>query len=283
MKFHLIISCLLNFFVLAFSASAEPTIRQIFPKQTIFLGEFVDWTIEVRHPLWESYELKLMSPRGAEMKIVDTNQQSIGNEMRSIYRIRIIPNSLAVEGTPSIMITDGRGRNSVLNGKPLRIQTISGDSMQIQEAGSPVFRKPQKPIPLWIPSTLIALLLGLLFYVRIRRRQASTPRAQLLRQLRRLKQELQNGEVRNPLLLSRLLRSDLIWGFPAETFTPAELKEKSSGILETISAALESLDLARYAPEAEKVQAKTIEDAVVAAIQIVNIKRTEQIDGGRAA
>ncbi|HSE39938.1 MAG TPA: hypothetical protein VLH08_04170 [Acidobacteriota bacterium] len=203
--------------------------------------------------------------------------------MRSVYRIRIIPNSLIVEGTPSVLIADGRGRNSVLNGKPLRIQTISGDSTQIQDPASPVFRKPQKPIPLWIPSTMIAVLLGLWFYLRFRRKREGTPRAQLLRQLRRLRQELQNGEVRNPLLLSRLLRSDLIWGFPADSFTPAELKEKSSGILETISAALESLDLARYAPESEKVEAKNIEDAVVAAIQIVNIRRVDQINGGRAA
>ncbi|HSE39937.1 MAG TPA: hypothetical protein VLH08_04165 [Acidobacteriota bacterium] len=70
MKFRLVIFLVLNFLVIAISASAEPTIRQLFPKQTLFLGEFVDWTIEVRHPLWESYELKLMSPRGAEMKCV---------------------------------------------------------------------------------------------------------------------------------------------------------------------------------------------------------------------
>ena len=90
--------------------------------------------------------------------------------------------------------------------------------------------------------------------------------------------------MRNPLLLSRLLRSDLIWGFHAESFTAAELKEKASGKLENIAPALESLDLARYSPESEKLKSKNIEEALLAAIEILKIKRIEQIaDGGKAA
>jgi hypothetical protein len=282
MKILFVLLCV--FVVMDSAATAEPTIRQIFPKQSVFLGEFVDWTIEVRHPLWESYELRLMSPRGAEMKIVENNQQSIGNEMRSVYRIRIFPMSLAVEGTPSVLLADGRGRNSVLNGKPLIVHTISGDSVQIKEPVQPLFRKVKTTTRFVVASVLIFLLLGLLVYLRIQRKRSATPRAQLLRQLRRLKQELQHGEVRNPLLLSRLLRSDLIWGFHAESFTAAELKEKASGKLQNIAPALESLDLARYSPEGEKVENKNIEEALLAAIEIVKIKRVEQsIDGSKAA
>ena len=272
------------YFLITTAAFAEPTIRQIFPKQSIFLGEFVDWVIEVRHPLWESYELRLMAPRGAEMKIVETNQQSIGNEMRSVYRIRIFPRGLAVEGTPSVLLADGRGRNSVLNGKPLIVRTISGDSTQIKEPLQPLFRKAKSFTNVGIASAIILFLLALLVFLRIQRIRSATPRAQLLRQLGRLKQELQQGEVRNPLLLSRLLRSDLIWGFHAESFTAAELIEKASGKLENIAPALESLDFARYSSESEKVKSKSIEEALIAAIEILKIKRVEQVeDGGKAA
>ena len=101
------------------------------------------------------------------MKIVETNQQSIGNEMRSVYRIRIFPKGLAVEGTPSVLLADGRGRNSVLNGKPLIVRTISGDSTQIKEPLQPHFRKTKSFTYVGIASAIILLLLALLVFLRI--------------------------------------------------------------------------------------------------------------------
>lgn len=250
----------------------------------VFLGEALDWVIEVRHPLWESYQLSLQSPKGAEMRIVETRQESIGNEMRSVYRIRIVPQSLAINGTPSVLITDGRGTNSVLNGKPLIVRTISGDSTQIKQPDVPHFRVPRNPVHLALAAGAVALLLALLIYVRIRRIRASTPRHILLRQLRRLHQEISRSGVRNPLVLSKILRSELIWGFAAESFTASELKEKADEKRQILAAALEALDLTRYSPEPNAIESKKIEEALGAAIKIVTAKHVEQnTSGGKAA
>lgn len=218
------------------------------------------------------------------MRIVETRQESIGNEMRSVYRIRIVPQSLAINGTPSVLITDGRGTNSVLNGKPLIVRTISGDSTQIKQPDVPHFHIPQNPVHLALAAGAVVLLLALLIYVRIRRIRASTPRHILLRQLRRLHQEIRRGGVRNPLVLSKILRSELIWGFTAESFTASELKEKSDEKRQILAAALEALDLTRYSPEPNAIESKKIEEALDAAIKIVTSKHFEQnTSGGKAA
>lgn len=273
MKFR---AFLFIFFILSFTAHSEPFIRQIFPRQTVFLGEAIDWVIEVRHPLWEAYQISLKAPEGMDMRIIETDQQSIGNEMRSVYRIRIIAQSLAISGTPSVLITDGRGTNSVLNGKPLTVRTISGDSTQIKQAEPPHFRPVTNRVQLAFAGGAVVVLLAILAFLRIRRRRAATPRNVLLRQLRRLHQELRRGDVRNPLVLSKILRSELIWGFAAESFTASELKERADEKRQTVVEALEALDLTRYSNEHGRIESKKIEDALGTAMKIVSHKYPEQ-------
>jgi hypothetical protein len=262
--------------ILTVNANSEPFIRQIFPRQTVLLGEAVDWVIEVRHPLWEAYQISLKSPEGMDMRIIETQQQSIGNEMRSVYRIRIIPQSLAISGTPSVLITDGRGTNSVLNGKPLTVRTISGDSTEIKQAESPHFRSVSNPAQLAFAGGAVVVLLAILIFLRIKRRRAATPRNVLLRQLRRLHQELHRSEVRNPLVLSKILRSELIWGFAAESLTALELKEKADKNRQPLVEALEALDFMRYCNEPSHVESKKIEEALGTAMKIVSNKNLEQ-------
>jgi hypothetical protein len=263
------------FFIITLNANSEPFIRQIFPRQNVLLGEAIDWVIEVRHPLWEAYQISLKAPEGMEMRIIETQQQSIGNEMRSVYRIRIIPQSLAISGTPSVLITDGRGTNSVLNGKPLTVRTISGDSTEIKSAEAPHFRPVANPAQLVFAGSAVVVLLAVLIFLRIRRRRAATPRNVLLRQLRRLHQELRHGDVRNPLVLSKILRSELIWGFAAESFTASELKERADEKRRTVVDALEALDLTRYSNEQAQIESKKIEEALGTAMNIVSHKQPE--------
>lgn len=265
---------LFTFLILTQNINSEPFIRQIFPRQNVFLGEAIDWVIEVRHPLWEAYQISLKAPEGMEMRIIETQQQSIGNEMRSVYRIRIIAQSLAISGTPSVLITDGRGTNSVLNGKPLTVRTISGNSTEIKQAEPPHFRPVANPAQLAFAGGAVVVLLAVLIFLRIRRRRASTPRNVLLRQLRRLHQELRHGDVRNPLVLSKLLRSELIWGFAAESFTASELKERADEKRKTVVEALEALDLTRYSNEQGQIESKKIEEALGTAMNIVSHKQS---------
>jgi hypothetical protein len=274
MKFRIFL--LFVFLILTLNANSEPFIRQIFPRQTVFLGEAVDWVIEVRHPLWEAYQISLKAPEGMQMRIIETQQQSIGNEMRSVYRIRIIAQSLAISGTPSVLITDGRGTNSVLNGKPLTVRTISGDSTEIKQPESPRFHPVANPAQLAFAGAAVIVLLATLILLRIRRRRAATPRNVLLRQLRRLHQELRHGDVRNPLVLSKILRSELIWGFAAESFTASELKERADEKRKTVVEALEALDLTRYSNEQGQIESKKIEEALGTAMNIVSHKQPEQ-------
>ena len=274
MKFRIFL-LLISSFILTLIADSEPFIRQIFPRQTVFLGEAVDWVIEVRHPLWEAYQISLKSPEGMEMRIIETQQQSIGNEMRSVYRIRIVPQSLAISGTPSILITDGRGTNSVLNGKPLNVRTISGDSTEIKQPVLPHFHPVPNPVQLAFAGGAVVVLLTLLVFLRIKRRRAATPRNVLLRQLRRLHQELRRGDVRNPLVLSKILRSELIWGFAAESFTASELKERADQKRQTVVEALETLDFTRYSNEPGPIESKKIEEALGMAMIIVSNKHPE--------
>jgi len=282
MKFRILLFFV--FLIIRLNANSEPFIRQIFPRQTVFLGEAVDWVIEVRHPLWEAYQISLKAPEGMEMRIIETDQQSIGNEMRSVYRIRIIAQSLAISGTPSVLITDGRGTNSVLNGKPLTVRTISGDSTEIKQADPPHFRPVANPAQLAFAGGAVVVLLAVLIFLRIRRRRAATPRNVLLRQLRRLHQELRRGDVRNPLVLSKILRSELIWGFAAESFTASELKERADEKRQTVVEALEALDLTRYSNEQGQIESKKIEEALGTAMNIVSHKQPEQrIQPGRAS
>lgn len=275
MKFRIFL-LLIFFFILTLIADSEPFIRQIFPRQTVFLGEAVDWVIEVRHPLWEAYQISLKSPEGMDMRIIETQQQSIGNEMRSVYRIRIVPQSLAISGTPSVLITDGRGTNSVLNGKPLNVRTISGDSTEIKQPEPPHFHPVPNPAQLAFAGGAVVVLLTLLVFLRIKRRRAATPRNVLLRQLRRLYQELRHGDVRNPLVLSKILRSELIWGFAAESFTASELKERADQKRQTVVEALETLDFTRYSNEPGQIESKKIEEALGTAMKIVSNKHPEQ-------
>ncbi|MCI0446429.1 hypothetical protein L0152_24865 [bacterium] len=275
MKFR-IYFLLIFFFILTLIVDSEPFIRQIFPRQTVFLGEVVDWVIEVRHPLWEAYQISLKSPEGMEMRIIETQQQSIGNEMRSVYRIRIVPQSLAISGTPSVLITDGRGTNSVLNGKPLTVRTISGDSTEIKQAEPPHFHAVPNPAQFVFAGGTVVVLLALLIFLRIKRHRAATPRNVLLRQLRRLHQELRHGDVRNPLVLSKILRSELIWGFAAESFTATELKERADQKRQIVVEALETLDFTRYSNEPGQIQSKKIEEALGTAMKIVSNKYPEQ-------
>jgi hypothetical protein len=161
-----------------------------------------------------------------------------------------------------------------LNGKPLTVRTISGNSTEIKQAEPPHFRPVANPAQLAFAGGAVVVLLAVLIFLRIRRRRAATPRNVLLRQLRRLHQELRHGDVRNSLVLSKILRSELIWGFAAESFTASELKERADEKRKTVVEALEALDLTRYSNEQGQIESKKIEEALGTAMNIVSHKQS---------
>src|SRR5574341_608582 len=210
--------------LLSGSLPAEPHIKQFFPSRSILLGHPAYWTIQIQSPVWESQSLQLNPCKGAEVQIAEQRSTVEKDVIRQTYRIQIVPIDLTVVETPSVVITDEKGQSLVLNGKPLIVTSISGPSLQIKDPGPlPAVKDnlDRNRILFSILLVLFSLLLASLF----KRYRAARPRQIFLRDLRKAASEIQNN--RRPVQIWRLLRSELLWGFPADTWTPSQLKEKA--------------------------------------------------------
>ena len=219
-RFLLIRVSLLCFLMITPLLEAAPKIKQFFPDRAVLLGEPLIWSVRLQYPVFETYRLSVPPCAGLELKIQDPSVSEMNGEITSFYKIRITAVSLTVPNVPSILITDQRGQGTVISGKPVTVESISGDSTQIRTARfSP--RLPPQPKRTWLLYSLL-LLLPLLAWATARRIREKSPKRVLLRNLQRARSDIQKGKLPSPVW--RLLRSELLWGFPAETCTPSQLK-----------------------------------------------------------
>jgi len=226
-------------------ASSEPLIRNFFPRQELLLGQPLLWIVEIRYPMWESYELKLGSCPDLQLKIAEQSLTEVAGEMRAVYRIAVAPTALKVTCAPTLMISDEKGQTTVLNGKPVSVLNISGDSQEIKAPSIPTLRPASASRTVFLYVALFALV-TLCGVFTGRRVYSNTPKQKFLRDIRKAVLEIQNKRL--PIQVWRLLRSEMVWGFSAEAFTPSQLSQKASKNprLLTISSALQSLEKWRY-------------------------------------
>lgn len=209
------------------------------------LGQPLIWTIEIRYPMWESYEVKFGNCPDVEMRIVNQTLTDVAGELKAVYRIAVAPTSLHMSCAPTLMISDEKGQTTILKGKSFNVHTISGDSEDIKAPALPRSSIAPTSRPVFLYATLFGLLLicGVLIAKRI---YNNTPKQKFIRDVRRAIQEVEKKRV--PIQVWRLLRSEMVWGFPADAFTPSQLSQKAlqSPKLLTVASALQSLEKWRY-------------------------------------
>ena len=263
---------LLCFFVVFLSIHilhAEPQVKQFFPTTSVLLGQELFWLIELRHPMWESYTLTINRCNGAAISIVERKTFEQDGLLQERYRLRIVPEQLTISDTPSVLISDEKGQNIVLTGKPLSVRSISGESTDIRQPTAPNFTKESTKIIPWIPyliPVLAAILAALLFFKKL---YLNSPRNVLMRNLQRAKEDLSRNIY--PDYAQKLLRSDLLWGFATDAYTAAELKERSrhDASLSRIADAVHSMECLRYSGNFAHRQVATLYASIRAAIQIL--------------
>ncbi len=215
----------------------------------MLLGQPLFWIVEIRYPLWESYELKSASCSDLKISVAGRKLHEVAGEIRAVYRLAVIPTALKTSCAPSVMVSDEKGQTTVLNGKPLIVGTISGASASI--------KMPRMPAPVTQPKNYNVLLyaalilLGMLCAVLIAKRvYNNSPTQKFLRDLQKASLELQKDRL--PIQVWRLLRSEMVWGFSAESYTPAQLQERGARDrrLLSIAVALRSLEAWRYSGSA---------------------------------
>ncbi|MCI0605981.1 hypothetical protein L0156_23590 [bacterium] len=230
-------------------AASEPQIKHFFPDHPVLLGQPLFWIVEIRYPLWESYELKSASCSDLKISVAGRKLHEVAGEIRAVYRLAVIPTALKTSCAPSVMVSDEKGQTTVLNGKPLIVGTISGASASI--------KMPRMPAPVTQPKNYNVLLyaalilLGMLCAVLIAKRvYNNSPTQKFLRDLQKASLELQKDRL--PIQVWRLLRSEMVWGFSAESYTPAQLQERGARDrrLLSIAVALRSLEAWRYSGSA---------------------------------
>jgi hypothetical protein len=249
---------------------AAVEIRQFFPQQPVLLGQSVFWSVKLHYPMNESYSLQLQAPVGIQMETAMRNVYEESGGMSVLYFIRLVPLELHVAEAPSVVVVDQKGQSAVLTGKPLHIASISGSSLEIREPGKPVFHSVTSTRTQSWTLILSLLLLVLLIVMQYR---ARTPRAKLMRSLQKSLKEIRRGRL--PFSLWSMLRSPLLWGFPAESRTGLELKEAAgaNARLASVAELLASMERARYAGRTVQPE-KGSEQCVLAAIEWLKIRRS---------
>lgn len=255
------------------SIDAAPEVHQFFPSKTLLLGQPLFWSVKLRHPLSESYDLHLPQISGLRMEIAGRRIFEEGGEISTIYTIRVSPEELRVSTVPYITITDQKGQSTVITGKPLNIMSISGSSLEIKPPGTPLFAsgRSTKARPLWIIAVL-AFLVALFFYFRAR---WQSPRARLLRDFQKAQREIRRGRL--PFSLWSTLRSPLLWGFSAECRTGIELEQAagSNSRLVAVAELIQSMERARYAGKTVFPETYS-ERSILAAMELLNLRRSKE-------
>ncbi len=259
--------------ILSYPLAADPVVQQFFPASRTLLGKPVFWIIKVRYPLWEDYVLKTQPCPGLKMEVSARQVLEEAGELAVWYRIRIVPQDLAISGVPSVALVDQKGQATVLNGKPVKISLISGSSLDIKQPGVPSFSSQSKRRTSWLLLLLAAVMIPILLIFRSRSR---TPKAVLLPNLKRAQGEIRKGHL--PFGLWKMLRSELLWGFTADSWTASQLAEYATGRdpFVQIARMLESIERMRYSGQKELRPLPAFEQTVGAAIEAVKTNRSKR-------
>jgi hypothetical protein len=253
-------------------SGAAPMIRQIFPARNFLIGQARFWIIEIRYPVWESFSLHAKEIHGATISVKEKNVELNQGEMKVIYRLKIVPTDLIVPEVPSVTISGARGESIVLNGHPIVVQSISGNSMEIQQARAPVFQSRVSNQSLLIYGALLFILTTAEAFLIWRRKRAALPKQVILRQLKRVLKETSLAPSKYPAALEKLFRSDLLWGFSAEALTPSELFDAAAHHreLKELAETLQYLERYRYSDEISFQSDDRIRKSILTGIEILH-------------
>jgi hypothetical protein len=252
-------------------APAEPQIKHFFPEHPVLLGQPLFWIVEIRYPVWESYQLKPATCSDLKISIAGKKMQEVAGEIRAIYRLAVVPTVLKSSCAPSVTVSDEKGQTAVLNGKPVIVKMISGDSASIKMPRLPARVMQPQNYNVFLYALLI--LLGTLCVLLVGKRlYNNSPKQRFLRDLRKAALEVKRDRL--PIQVWRLLRSEMVWGFAADAYTPAQLQQR--GIqdrrLSGIAAALRSLEAWRYSGSAGKWDKELVKKALEQAENIIRGK-----------
>lgn len=249
---------------------AEPQVRQFESPQHVLLGQPVYWIIEVRHPIFESYDLQLQSPAGAQMEVESRTDRRQQDVMITVYRVRLTAQNLSMGGPPAAVLTGAAGLLIPVRAKSVQVTSISGDSMDVRDPELPRFRTP--PSYQWTIAggVAIAVLLAVLAFRWWMKKRAGSARQTLIRNLKEASLLTHGSKPPDPAWICMLLRSELLWGEPVSAATVAELIERGKQTAQhsVLSEALESLEQARYSGNVVR-DAAMIEKTVNAAMEIL--------------
>ncbi|MGH9857845.1 MAG: hypothetical protein ACRD4B_08380 [Acidobacteriota bacterium] len=245
MRKNIVLTWLLLLFLFPSSVLSEAQIKQFFPARSVLLGQPQFWIVEIRHPMWESYELKFGSCPDLKMSIANRAMSDVAGEIRTVYKIAVTPLVFKQSCTPTMTISDEKGQTTVLNGKPLRVRKISGDSLLIKNPALPVLRQ-RSSLYYFFLFSLLGILVVLCAIFAAKRFYNNLPSQRFLRDVRRAGFEVRKGRL--PIQVWRLLRSEMIWEFDAEAYTPAQLHQRATNNqhLLRIAVTLQSLESWRY-------------------------------------
>jgi hypothetical protein len=250
---------------------SEPQIKQFYPERSLLLGQPLYWLVEIRHPIWEAYDLKFGPCPDLKMSVAEKKVTEVAGEIRVFYKLSLVPTVLKTSCTPSLIISGEKGETTVLSGKPLTVQTITGDSEEIR---MPVLPVVEAKTSFYYTSLFTALaVLGLVCLIlAMKRVYANLPSQKYLRDVRRAEIEVRSGKL--PIQVWRLLRSEMVWGFEAEAFTPAQLSEKGGGNVRLIgiATALQSLEAWRYSGSSAQWDGELVRQALTHASVLVELK-----------
>lgn len=257
-------------------ANAAPQIKQFFPSTDLVLGQPLFWIIELRYPLWESYRLQIQPCKGAEITLAEEKLEEANAQIRALYRLRIVPENLVIADTPSVLITDSKGQSTVLQGKAIRIQSISGNSVEVKDPLAVVFG--DKPVKNILPDVMLFLavstLTGMLiwkFYF------AGTPRRILQQRFKKIETIFRRDHQLDVPEFCTLLRSDLLWGQSVHAKTGLELADiaKEDEKLGLIASAIQALEWVRYSQESVRWDWKAIQKSIRTALDLLSHPKTK--------
>ena len=229
------------------------------------------WIIELRYPLWESYRLQIQPCKGAEITLAEEKLEETNAQIRALYRLRIVPENLVIPDTPSVLFTDSKGQSMVLQGKPIRVQTISGNSVELKDplaiALDDKIKKNILPdVLLFLAVTALTGMLIWKFYF------AETPRRILQLKFKRIETIFRRDHQLDVPEFCTLLRSDLLWGQSVHAKTGLELVDiaKEDEKLGLIASAIQALEWVRYSQESVRWDWKAIQKSIRTALDLLS-------------
>ncbi|HET6267155.1 MAG TPA: hypothetical protein VFG11_05500 [Acidobacteriota bacterium] len=250
----------------AYLLSGSQQISQIVSPQHVHLGQPVFWSIQIRHPYWERYKIQIQPCKGTEISVIEETTLEEGQNLRTDFRLQIIPVALSTPDTPSVLIVDAKGQSTALSGSPLQVVSISGNSMTLKEPQMPFFEAVVSNRR-WI-LICVALAGMLLLWLIIRKiLSPGTGASAIAQELRAALKSLSKTGEAAPGSWLAALRSTPVWGFDAAALSINELSEKAASIpdLTRLATAMNQIENSRYSG-AKRIEPAAAKEAIESAL-----------------